>query len=301
VRIDISALREPALADKKYFDTFFGSKTGFMSCEYSFANLFCWRRRYKTVWALMEEGFPLLYGGLEDYILFPPLDEPSADLVLRISDAFAGAGKSGTVYNAPRSFVEKNKEEISRHFEIEHDGESAEYIYLTESLRDLRGDKLHKKKNLAAQFERENSGARGAPIDSRETLEDCYRLAEAWGREKNGGDLSATGEGSALREALDNYFELGLEGFAIYLDRRLLAFSICSRLNRDTYDEHFEKYDISVKGAAQAVNRLTAASLCGKCLYLNREQDMGLPGLAKAKQSYCPLAVEPTFMLRRLR
>jgi len=78
------------------------------------------------------------------------------------------------------------------------------------------------------------------------------------------------------------------EGGILQINGRLIAFSIFSRLNRETADVHFEKSDTTVKGAAQVINQETARSLAGRFSWINREQDLGIDGLRQAKRSYMP-------------
>ena len=73
------------------------------------------------------------------------------------------------------------------------------------------------------------------------------------------------------------------------LSGKLTAFSIFSRLNDTTYNVQFEKADFRKKGAAQLINQETAKLLQDRCIYLNREQDLGVKGLRQAKMSYNPV------------
>ena len=98
-------------------------------------------------------------------------------------------------------------------------------------------------------------------------------------------------EQRALRRALDRFEVLGLEGMVLYDGDRVIAFSIASQLSTDTMDVHFEKALEDVDGAYTAINQAFAQHLRDKHLhirYLDREEDMGIEGLRKAKLSYCP-------------
>ena len=94
-------------------------------------------------------------------------------------------------------------------------------------------------------------------------------------------------EGCAIRRALEHSSELGLEGRVIRLEGQVIAFSICSRITPRIADVHFEKAKADIPGAYATVNNHLALSLEDVEL-INREEDMGIEGLRKAKQSYRP-------------
>ena len=98
-------------------------------------------------------------------------------------------------------------------------------------------------------------------------------------------------ERSALKKALDHYEELDMEGLLLLDGDTVLAFTMASFLSEDTVDVHFEKANTDAEGAYTAINCLFARYLRSKyphIRFLNREDDMGLEGLRKAKLSYLP-------------
>ena len=98
-------------------------------------------------------------------------------------------------------------------------------------------------------------------------------------------------EQKALNRAFEHWSELGLEGAVLMEDGNILAMSAGSLLRPDTFDVHFEKALEDVDGAYAAINQAFSAHLHEKypaLRWLNREDDLGLPGLRKAKLSYYP-------------
>ena len=90
---------------------------------------------------------------------------------------------------------------------------------------------------------------------------------------------------------IEHFENLGLEGLILYVGEQPVAVTMGSRLSEDTFDVHFEKAREDVQGAYGAINRAFARYLREKypsLRYLNREDDLGLPGLRKAKLSYNP-------------
>ena len=90
---------------------------------------------------------------------------------------------------------------------------------------------------------------------------------------------------------MDHFEALGLEGGLIRINGSVAAFTIGDRLNGDTYDVHFEKAYAGIQGAYAMINREFARWVREHhpdIKYLNREEDMGVEGLRKAKESYYP-------------
>jgi len=104
-------------------------------------------------------------------------------------------------------------------------------------------------------------------------------------------------EHAALKQALGIIHSSLMDGLAITIEGKVVAFSIFSRLTPSTYDIHFEKSDLSFKGSAQVINNETAKYLKDKCQYMNREQDLGIKGLRQAKLSWDPHIVFKPFIL----
>jgi hypothetical protein len=99
-------------------------------------------------------------------------------------------------------------------------------------------------------------------------------------------------ERAAIDRALQHYRELELEALLLRAEGRVLAFTAGTRLSRDTFDVHFEKAFTDVQGVYAAINREFAQYIRAKypdVRYLDREEDMGIEGLRRAKQSYHPI------------
>ena len=118
-------------------------------------------------------------------------------------------------------------------------------------------------------------------------------MADDWyeTRQASDPDSDLQLEQAAFRRAIEKWDELSLEGAVLMEDGKILAMSAGSMLNQDTFDVHFEKALDDVDGAYPAINQAFSAHLLGKyphLRWLNREDDLGLPGLRKAKLSYYP-------------
>jgi hypothetical protein len=265
-------------------------------CDYSFANLFMWGGIYTTRW-LIDDGRLWLYNGYDDLLLMPVGKPITRAGLLAASDDLRAAGKSGNLVLVDRDFVADNPG-LEESFAVTLDLDNGDYIYSSRKLADLPGNKLQKKRNLIHQFLGAFPDYSCQPLQAGD-LGDCLQLAEKWCRLRTCLELDFTHETSALRQALENFAELELSGLKVCQGSTLLAFSVFSRLNSNMADVHFEKFDPLVKGASQVINWETAKLLSGKYKYINREQDLGIEGLRRAKQSYEPEYIVSAYSLER--
>jgi hypothetical protein len=155
-------------------------------------------------------------------------------------------------------------------------------------LNELKGKKLHKKRNLISQFKNSYPDYK-VHLFKKGYKKEALGLARELMDRHCKPSKTLDQEYGAMQSAMDHFDALDLEGIAIFVNNKLVAFTIFSRLNHSTYDIQFEKADMNFKGASQMINHETAKSLKNKCQYLNREQDLGIKGLRQAKISYDPL------------
>ncbi len=256
-----------------------------VSCEYSFANLFCWGELYNFAWSIYA-GRLVIYSGVDKQILMPLGRElPFTDL-RKLHYGMIQINPGNNISQVSDDYLIKYPE-ISRHYSIYRNGAQADYIYSARKLFELNGTKLGKKRNLISQFKRkwpdyvvENMGH--SNIDS------CRALAGQQMQKHLKVNRSIREEKAALNRAFDYFDDIGLEGLVLKISGQVAAFAVFSKLHNLMYATHYEKSDLNFKGAAQVINQETARFLMGKCKYINREQDLGLPGLRQAKLSYCP-------------
>ena len=177
-------------------------------------------------------------------------------------------------------------------FYFQPDRDSFDYIYSVEALAELKGKKLQRKRNHYNRFRLLHPHCVSAPITDENTTQ-VVEMLEAWYAHKKEQDPTASFhlERTAIMKALKHRKELGMEGIVLLDKSKVIAMTMASRLSGDTFDVHFEKAADGYDGAYAAINREFAQYLRGKyteLLWLNREDDMGLDGLRKAKLSYCP-------------
>ena len=110
-----------------------------------------------------------------------------------------------------------------------------------------------------------------------------------------------TEEHIAIRRAFEAYDELQLVGGVLKVEGRVVAFTYGSPLGDKLFCTHIEKADASIEGAFQMINRCFAQMLQQMGYEMvNREEDMGIAGLRRAKQSYYPVMMQEKMSLRAL-
>ena len=272
------------------------AQADYRGCDYNFTNLFVWSRAYGQEIARVDGVLVThLCGRMGCSYMYPA---GSGDLAAAIDILAREADKR----RQPLRLVcltTRQMEELDRlmpgRFAYEADRDGFDYLYDIDRLADLTGKKLHAKRNHINRFMDNNPSWVYEEITP-QTLPECLEMDKEWYRrsmvregaaeERDLGD-----EGIALRTAMDHYHALGLEGGLIRVYGEVVAFTMGDRLNSDTYDVHFEKAYGELQGAYAMINREFARWVRAKhpnVRYLNREDDMGVEGLRKAKESYYP-------------
>ena len=132
-----------------------------------------------------------------------------------------------------------------------------------------------------------------------ENIGDVKLCAEKWYMENAGReDRYLRCEKRGIETILDNMELLGVRGGAIYVEGKVVAFTLGSRISDDIFDIHIEKALSDYAEAYTVINREFARTLEGY-KYINREDDMGLEGLRKAKLSYKPAILLKKYACRK--
>lgn len=264
---------------------------------YDIVNLMIWGTQFKAQW-VEYNGRLFLYNETWSCILMPLGPYLSPKELLGMSRMFYEAGKCCAISYVDSEYVSQYSDYLLD-FEIVKDLNTADYIYLSDRLAKLSGKKLQKKKNLISQFIRQFGEF--LVEDLREEMgEECLHFSDQWLEDHpEDKDKGYKYEREALKKAFAYFQRLHLEGTVIRVNNQIVAFSVYSEQKEDMAIIHFEKFSREIKGAAQVINWETAKRLCHRYQYINREEDMGIPGLRKSKQSYQPLMILDSFKLTR--
>ena len=263
---------------------------GHRGCEYSFVNLYLWGRQKAAFYGDNLVFFSQF--NRKSVYLFPVgAGDKRAVLDALIQDArergipcrFTG------LTEADRQLLESL---YPGKFRYHYDRDSFDYVYDINDLADLKGRKFQRKRNHLNRFLAANPD-HSLEVITRENLAEVQALVNEWYALRLEADPHADYhmEMAAIGKALACREELGLEGLLLRVEGKPVAMTMGSRLNENTFDIHFEKALDIADGAYAAINNGFAKYLREKypeLLFLNREDDMGLEGLRKAKLSYNP-------------
>ncbi len=259
-------------------------------CEYSFANLYLWGKQ-NIAFVHGCVGFFSHFHGRSVY----PFPIGSGDKRAVIESYLQDAAQRGIpcrITGMTPADQEGLESWFPGRFLCRTDRDGFDYVYAIDDLADLRGRKYQKKRNHFNRFHAAHPDYQVLPL-TRELLPQAAQLIAQWylRREDSRGQGSFLLEKRALRRCLKHLEELEMEGIVLLEDGVPLAVALGSRLSPDTFDIHFEKAREDIDGAYAAVNCEFARYLRLKypdLRYLNREDDLGLEGLRKAKLSYLP-------------
>ena len=274
--------------DKHLYDTFL-LNCGERGCEYNFANLFLWGRQKAT----FHEGNLAFFCQFnrKSVYLFPLGENLKPTLDAIISDAHK-RGIPCRLTSLTAADREKLEAWYPGQFYFQPDRDSFDYIYSIDALADLKGKKLQRKRNHCNHFLQCHPCCTTAPITDENTPQ-VLAMLEAWYAQRQASDPTASFylEQAAISRALRHRQALGMEGLVLMENGQIIAMAMGSPLSENTFDVHFEKAMESFDGAYSVINRAFARYLrekYPKLQWLNREDDLGLEGLRKAKLSYCP-------------
>lgn len=163
-----------------------------------------------------------------------------------------------------------------------------DYIYERESLATLKGKKLHGKRNHINKFLSTYNNYEYKTLDN-SMIDDCIKLYDLWIEEKDDEiDEGLLEERRSVVLALNNMETLKLVGGCIYVDNKLVAFTVGEKITKNMQLIHIEKADYTYEGIFPMINQQYIINECIDVDWINREEDMGLEGMRRAKRSYNP-------------
>lgn len=259
-------------------------------CEYSFANKYLWGRQEIA----FLQGCFVFFSHFFGKSVYPyPIG--SGDKKAALEAIMADAGARGIPCRIS-GMTTADREELEAlfpgKFHIRPSRDDCDYVYAIDTLADLRGKKMQKKRNHFNRFQAAHPDYQVLPLNCK-TMGAAQHMVNDWYLKRNQTDPEGDYllENIAMVRAFRHFEELDMEGIVLLEGSEVLAVTMGSRLNANTFDIHFEKAREDVDGAYNAVNCEFARFLRLKypdVQFLNREDDMGIEGLRKAKLSYHP-------------
>lgn len=284
------AFRDISIRDKEMVQSYTLSSSR-RNCDLSFSNLYSWRFFYHTQVAEMG-GFLLIkfhVNGSLAYMM--PVGEGDLRPVLQALKE--DATRAGEVFQMQGvcSHMRADLEEVAPDcFNFTADRNFYDYIYLRSDLVSLKGKKYQPKRNHINKFVRTYANYEYCELTP-ELVPECLSLAEKWcvlNENTPEERRELEDELRSLTDALQHLKELDLLGGVLHVDGQIVAFSFGAPINEHTFDVCVEKADVRIEGAYAVINNEFSKHIPEQYIYVNREEDLGLEGLRKAKLSYYP-------------
>jgi len=284
---------------QRYFDQLYPQTS-----MHNFTNLFIWRHCYHTRISKWHQNILILaYTAHEGEFFLEPLGQDKILETIQLCLSFLKE-RNNTVKPTIRRVSERFiKTYLNNQYEfsIERDIDRAEYVYLTKDLIHLKGRRYHGQRNHIKRFKETYPNFK-IEIINYKNISECLELSQQWLLKKyedlNNKNLKPEEvfqiksfldeEAVAVKEVLLHFHQLLVVGLAIRIDGKIRAFSIGEKLNPETALIHIEKADHRYRGLAQFICQVFTQIAWSDCKFVNREEDLGLEGLRKAKLALGP-------------
>ena len=267
------------------------------NCDLSFSNLCSWRFLYHTKFAIINNFLVFKFWAGDELAYMMPVGEGNLEEVLNelIEDA-RQEGEPFCMLGVCSCMREDLEAIMPGQFGFTVDRDYADYIYLRSDLATLKGKKFQSKRNHINKFRNTYPDYEYSPI-TKDRIQECLELEAKWCKANDCDQQEGTGnERRALIYALNHFEELGLTGGILHVNGQIVAFTFGMPINKETFGVHVEKADTSIDGAYAMINYEFANHIPEQYIYINREEDLGIEGLRKAKLSYHPETILEKYM-----
>lgn len=274
-----------SLDDKEIFDRIF-QKYPISHSENTFATLFCWRK-YGNYSICEYEGSLIIKGETENYRSYRfPIGPANDEVILSTIDlALQLDGNAPLIMLEPWQYkwMQDHRPDLT----VKPDPDFFDYVYQTKSLANLPGQNYLTIRKHLNKFRKKCPSSVEQITES--NMDDVQVFLNKWCQQRECDKYTILKhEKDAIREALNNFSEIGLSGITVNPRGSIGAIAIFEELNPTTAVVHYEKGLPDCDGIYKEINIQTALFLQDKYQYINRESDMGIPGLREAKERYHP-------------
>lgn len=267
-------------------------KAGRRNCNFTFANLVGWQFWFQTEVCILNDAVILRYNleGKRVYMICTA-GTPSCELLKLLKEDSDGKLTLLGLEDESANQLKLNTCNKGIDITVEPLRNQYDYIYLKRDLESLSGGKLKAKRNHVNKFVAEHPDFEYKELTPN-MFDQCREVVDKWQRNKEHDNPEYANTIEAEHQVMETIFQywnrLDMYGGALFTSNKMVAFTFGSKVTDDTIDVCVEKADTSVNGAYSVINQQFAVHLPNSIIYINREEDMGLPGLRKSKLSYHP-------------
>ncbi|MCI7410674.1 DUF2156 domain-containing protein [Helicobacter bilis] len=278
--------KDITLQDRTLINTYLQQEE-FMISDISFGNLFIWRLARKIAFCILHDCLIIetTYINEAPFCFFPIGSGDKKKALLSLHNHYKQKGQNLIFHSIEKQNLDLLHEVFGDSITPILNRDRSDYIYKTQDLIELTGRKYHKKKNHLNRFFDEYKGFSFETIGENNLSE----LLHVWRKWDNAGnDIGLQNESKGIISVFENYADLGFLGGLLRFNGEVIAFSFGEVISKNLCIIHIEKADINYRGAYQAINQQLLLHCFSDILYVNREEDLGIEGLRKAKLSYNP-------------
>ena len=284
--------RKITLEDKPLLDEILKNAKE-VSCENTFVNLYVWQEAYNTQIAFKNDNLFIRYGEGNSISYRLPI---GGNLEEGLKEIFAVSDTAPTFWNPINEAFSSLPKWFTDKYDIIPSRDSFDYIYRQSDLANLEGKKYHSKRNHISAFSKKYDW-HYEEINST-NLDKIIACAESWYSENAERlDEFALAEKKGLESVLENLELFSVTGGAIFIEDKAVAFTLGTPINNKVFDIFAEKALPEFATAYTVINNCFAKEL-GDFKYINREDDMGLEGLRRAKLSYRPAVLLEKYIFK---
>lgn len=271
-------------------------------CDYCFADIYMWKDFFETMYCIEDNTLFLIFKSTSDQTLTYAMPVGYKYIECAISLIREDA-KERNIPICISCITEEQMEELKsvypNDFAFEQLRDFSDYIYRSADLIDLTGNKFHKKKNLINRFKKDHKNNWIYEDITAENIHEIWAFYESWFLDNNERESPfLIGERQAIRLALDHFGALNLHGGLIRLNSQVIAFSLGTKSTEDVFVIQIEKANPNIIGSYQMINQQFALANCQNSMWINREEDLGIMGLRKAKLSYHPAFLSMKYLAK---
>ena len=283
--LSIDDFKPVTLEDKNTFDQIY-KKYPPIHSDNVFTTIISWMH-YSNYHFTIFENTLIIYSKIDGQIRFrPPVGKQKKEIfdqVIKLSQKQNSDYPFGVIDLETKKWLEKNYEKLI----FEEHRDYFDYVYLSSDLAELSGSAYNKIRNRLNKFK--HSYNYSTELISEENLNEVNKFLDRWCLWRNcGSDPLLENERKAILYSMSHFFDLGLSSLIIRLDNDIEAIAVYEDMSPGTAIVHYEKGSPDFDGIYKAINQETAKILQKDFKFINRESDMGIPGLRKSKISYRP-------------
>ncbi|MDR2120793.1 MAG: phosphatidylglycerol lysyltransferase domain-containing protein [Tannerella sp.] len=263
----------------------------YLNCDFSFANICSWHFLYKSEFVIVD-GFLLIRFFVEEnrrVYMYPVGNGDLKHIIGLLEEDARADGYPLWILGVTPDAKYELENRFPGEFEYTPEPDYFDYVYLRTDLAALKGKKYQAKRNHVNNFKKRYR-YEYVPVTP-DIIPLCLNLECKWfqANSTSEGIEDLLHENRSMIFALNHFDALGLTGGAITVDGEIVAFTYGSPINHHAFGIHVEKGDIRYEGVFSIINQEFASRIPEQFIFVNREEDLGIPGLRQAKQSYHPV------------